>query len=92
MQIGIPELYQELRSLGDRLVEYINQQNVTSTTQTHHITELEKDLNEMKTRLEAESVRRSNTNFQIKMAFLTALVFPIVVGVVVSLLLMKGSP
>lgn len=90
MQIGIPELYQELRSLGERLVEYINRQDVTSTTQTHHIAELEKDLNEMKTRLEAESVRRSNTNFQIKMAFLTALVFPIVVGIVVSLLLTKG--
>lgn len=90
-KIGIPELYQEIRSLGDRLQEYINRQDVTSTTQSHRIAELEKDFSDLKSKQEAEAVRRTNTNFQIKMAFLTAFIFPIVVGVVVGLLIMKGS-
>lgn len=89
MQIGIPELYQEIRSLGDRLADFANRQDVTSSTHTHKISELEKDLAEIKAKQEAESVRRSNTNFQIKMAFLTALIFPILV-IVVGLLLTKN--
>lgn len=90
-QIGMTELYQEIRSLGDRLTEYINRQDVTSSTQNHRITELEKDFAELKSRHEAEEVRRSNTNFQIKMAFLTAFVFPIVVGVVIAAFALKGN-
>jgi hypothetical protein len=89
-KIGIPELYQEIRSLGDRLTEYVNRQDVTSSTQSHRIAELEKDFSDLNSRLETETLRRSNTNFQIKMAFLTALVFPIVVGVVVALMIAKG--
>jgi len=89
MQIGIPELYQEIRSLGDRLTDYVNRQDVTSSTNTHKIGELEKDLTELKAKYEAEAVRRSNTNFQIKMAFLTALIFPILV-IVVGLLITRG--
>lgn len=89
-KIGIPELYQEIRSLGERLTEYVNRQDVTSNTQTHRIAELEKDFSDMKTSYETEMIRRSNTNFQIKMAFLTALIFPILVGVVVALIMAKG--
>lgn len=89
-QIGMTELYQEIRSLGDRLTEYINRQDVTSNTQSHRIAELEKDFADLKSKLETETVRRSNTNFQIKMAFLTALVFPIIVGVVIAAFAMKG--
>lgn len=90
-QIGMTELYQELRSLGDSLSKYMNRQDVESSTFRHRIEELEKDLTEMKSKQEAESVRRSNTNFQIKMAFATSLLFPILVAVIVALMITKGS-
>ena len=89
-QIGMTELYQEIRSLGDRLTEYVNRQDVTSNTQSHRIQELEKDFADLKSKYETETVRRSNTNFQIKMAFLTALAFPILVVIVGGLLIAKG--
>lgn len=90
-QIGMAELYQELRSLGDKLSDYMNRQDVESNTLQHRVGEVEKDLAEMKSRQEAEAVRRSNTSFQIKMAIATALVFPILVAVVTALLIAKGS-
>lgn len=89
-QIGMTELYQELRSLGDKLSDYMNRQNVESNGLLHRVDELEKDLAEMKSKQEAEAVRRSNTSFQIKMAFATALLFPVLVAVIVGLLAMKG--
>ena len=89
-QIGMTELYQEIRALNDRFSEYINKTDVNSSTQSHRIAELEKDLADMKSKLESEAVRRSNTNFQIKMAFFTAFVFPILVGVVMGVLMLKG--
>lgn len=90
-QIGMTELYQELRSLGDKLSEYMNRQDVESNTLRHRVDELDKDLTELKSNLQAETVRRSNTNFQIKMAFATSLLFPILVAVIVALMITKGS-
>jgi hypothetical protein len=89
-QIGMTELYQELRSLGDKLSDYMGRQDVESNSLTHRVGELEKDLTEMKSKQEADAVRRSNVSFQIKMAFASSLIFPILVAVVVALL-MKGS-
>lgn len=90
-QIGMTELYQELRALGDNLSKYMNRQDVESSTLKHRVEELEKDLNEMKSTQQAETVRRSNTNFQIKMALATSLLFPILVAVIVALFITKGS-
>lgn len=89
-QIGMTELYQELRSLGDKLSDYMGRQDVESNTLTHRVTELEKDLTAMQSRHEADEVRRSNVSFQIKMAFATAFLFPVLV-VVVGLLISKGA-
>lgn len=90
-QIGMTELYQELRSLGDKLSEYMNRQDVESNTLGHRVAELEKDLTELKHAQEAEKVRRSTTSFQVKMAIVTSFVFPILVAVIVALLMTKGS-
>lgn len=89
-QIGMTELYQELRSLGDKLSEYMNRQDVESNTLGHRVAELEKDLTEMKAKHEAEAVRRSNVGFQIKLAFATSLIFPILLMVVGALFMAKG--
>lgn len=88
-QIGMTELYQELRSLGDKLSEYMNRQDVESNTLGHRVAELEKDLTELKHGQEAEKVQRSAASFQIKMAIATSLVFPILV-LIVGLLIAKG--
>lgn len=88
-QIGMTELYQELRSLGDKLSEYMNRQDVESSTLGHRVAELEKDLTEMKSKHETEEVRRANISFQIKLAVATSFVLPILV-MVVGLLIAKG--
>lgn len=89
-QIGMTELYQELRSLGDKLSDYMGRQDVESNSLIHRVSELEKDLAHMESRHEAEEVRRSNVSFQIKLAFVTSLVFPILVMVVGALWMTKG--
>lgn len=89
-QIGMTELYQELRSLGDKLSDYMGRQDVESNSLTHRVAELEKDLTEMKSRHEAEEVRRSNVGFQIKLTLATSLIFPILLMVVGALFITKG--
>lgn len=89
-QIGMTELYQELRSLGDKLSDYMGRQDVESNSLSHRVSELEKDHAEMRSRQEAEEVRRSNTSFQIKLAFATSFIFPILVMIVGALIMAKG--
>lgn len=89
-QIGMAELYQELRSLGDKLSDYMGRQDVESNSLVHRVSELEKDLAHMESRHEAEEVRRSNVSFQIKLAFATSLIFPIILMVVGALFMTKG--
>lgn len=89
-QIGMTELYQELRSLGDKLSDYMGRQDVESNSLSHRVAELEKDLAEVRSKHEAEEVRRSNTSLQIKLAIASSFIFPILVMVVGALLMTKG--
>lgn len=89
-QIGITELYNEIRALSERFTEYMSRHSVESTSMNHKVSELEKDLAEVKADLKAEHVRRSNTAWQMKLAVASSLIFPIIVGVVVALIVSKG--
>jgi hypothetical protein len=89
-QIGMTELYNEIRALSDRFTEYASRHGVESASMTHKISELEKDLTEVKADLKAEAVRRSNTAWQMKLAVASSLVFPIIVAIVTALLVTKG--
>lgn len=89
-QIGMTELYNEIRALSDRFTEYTSRHGVESTSINHKIGELEKDLAEVRADLKAEAVRRSNTAWQMKLAVASSLIFPIIVAVVTALLLSKG--
>ena len=88
--IGIPELYQEMRSLGDKLVDYINRQDIQSTSQNHQIDELRRDLDELKLKLEGEQIRRATATRQAWMATLSSFLFPILVIVVSAWITTKG--
>jgi hypothetical protein len=77
-KIGIPELYSEVRVIGDKLTEYINRQDVQSTSLAHRVQELEKDLLDLKAdRAAHEAEKRANSR-QVWMATLTAFIFPLV--------------
>lgn len=89
-QIGITELYNEIRSLSERFTEYMSRHGVETASTGHKIAELEKDLTEVKADLKAEAVRRSNTAWQMKLAVASSLVFPIIVAVVTALIMAKG--
>lgn len=90
-QIGMTELYNEIRALSDRFTEYTSRHSVESTSVNHKIGELEKDLAEVRADLKAEGIRRSNTAWQMKLAVASSLVFPIIVAVVTILFAAKGS-
>lgn len=87
--IGMTELYTEIRSLGDKLSEYINRHDVESATHTHEIAELRKDLTALEMKFESEQVRRASTSRQALWAILTSLVFPVIVASVVFYLTSK---
>jgi hypothetical protein len=89
-QIGMTELYNEIRTLSERFTEYIGRHGVESTSVNHRINELERDLAEVKADLKAEHVRRSNTAWQMKLAVASSLIFPIIVAIVTALLVSKG--
>lgn len=89
-QIGITELYNEIRALSERFTEYMSRHSVESTSMSHKVSELEKDLAEVKADLKAEHVRRSNTAWQMKLAVSSSLIFPIIVGIIVALITAKG--
>lgn len=90
-QIGMTELYNEIRALNERFTEYLARHGVESTSTNHKISELEKDLSEVRADLKAEAVRRSNTAWQMKLAVASSLIFPIIVAIVTALLISKGS-
>jgi len=90
-QIGMTELYNEIRQLSERFTEYASRHGVESTSMNHKISELEKDLAEVRADLKAEGVRRSNTAWQMKLAVASSLIFPIIVAIVTALLISKGS-
>ena len=85
-QIGMTELYNEIRGLGDKFTEHTSRQGVESAQTNHRVSELEKDLTEVKADMKAEAIRRSTQGWQLKMAFITALVFPILIAVLTTLI------
>jgi len=85
--IGMTELYTEIRSLGDKLGDYINRHDVESSTHAHQIADLRNDLTALEVKFEAERLSRVTASRQAFWAIMTALVFPVVVGVTVALLL-----
>lgn len=89
-QIGMTELYNEIRSLSERLTEYMSRQGVESAQFSLKIIELEKDLGELKSEVRSETVKRSTQSWQLKLAVVTSLIFPLLVAVVTTLYIMKG--
>jgi hypothetical protein len=87
--IGMTELYTEIRSLGDKLSEYINRHDVESATQGHEIMELRKDLTTLEGKFEYETQLRQTSSRQAVWAILTSLVFPVLVAVVVFMIVNK---
>jgi uncharacterized membrane protein len=86
-KIGIPELYSEVRTIGDKLTEYINRQDVQFTSQGHRLSELEKDVNELKAQYQADHAEKKALARQLWMSTLTALFFPVillVLGLVIA--------
>jgi len=81
--IGMTELYTEIRSLGDKMTDYINRHDVESATQGHDIAELRKDMTTLEGKFEYETQQRKSLSRQAIWAILTSLVFPILVAVAV---------
>lgn len=77
-KIGIPELYGEVRIIGDKLTEYINRQDVQSTSIIHRVAELEKDVADIRACQQSEKAQRAANTRQVWMATLTSLLFPLV--------------
>lgn len=88
--IGMTELYTELRGLNDKFSEYIHRHDVESSTMSHEVVELRKDLTTLEAKFENETQRRAVASKQAFWAILTSLVFPVVVAVVV--LVMTNKP
>jgi hypothetical protein len=89
-QIGMTELYTEIRGLSERLTEFMSRQGVESAQLSLKVIELEKDLGELKSDLRSETVKRSTQSWQLKLAVMTSLIFPLIVAVVTTLYIMKG--
>jgi hypothetical protein len=89
-QIGMTELYTEIRGLSERLTEFMSRQGVESAQLSLKVIELEKDLGELKSDLRSETVKRSTQSWQLKIAVITSLIFPLIVAVVTTLYIMKG--
>lgn len=87
--IGMTELYTEIRTLGDKLTDYINRHDVESSKHAHEIAELRKDLTALEVKFETETLRRATASKQAFWAILTSLVFPVLVAVVVAVMLAK---
>ena len=86
-KIGIPELYGEVRTIGDKLTEYINRQDVQFTSQGHRLSELEKDVSDLKAQHQAEHAEKKALSRQLWLSTLTALFFPVillVLGLVIA--------
>lgn len=90
-KIGFPELYGELRQLGDKLTEYIHRQDMEINSMNHRINELTKDFEAVQARLEAERTERIGLRRQFWFSLLSSLLLPIVVVVVGGFLMAKGG-
>jgi len=77
-KIGIPELYTEVRTIGDKLTEYINRQDVQSTSLSHRVAELEKDMTDIRANQQAEKAQRAANTRQVWMATFTSLLLPLI--------------
>lgn len=80
--IGIKDLYDELRGLNSTLGAYMARQDLEVQRLTHRVDELERDQAEAKS-AQTESARLRATDRRL---ILTALVLPLIVGVVVALI------
>ena len=90
-QIGMTELYTEIRGLSERLTEFMSRQSVEAAQFALKIGELEKDLAELKSELRTEAIKRSSQSWQLKLAVATSLLFPLIVAFVMYLLTLKGA-
>lgn len=90
-EIGMTELYNEIRSLSDRLTDYMSRHGVESAQFALKIGELEKDLAELKSEQRAEAIKRGSQTWQLKLAVATSLIFPLIVAFVTALLITKGA-
>jgi hypothetical protein len=68
----------------------MSRQGVESAQLSLKVIELEKDLGELKSDLRSETVKRSTQSWQLKIAVITSLIFPLIVAVVTTLYIMKG--
>ena len=89
--IGFPELYGEVRQLSDKLAEYMSRRDLAANSQEHRLAEAINDLEEVRTRMDAERLQRENLRRQYQMAMLTSFAFPILVMVVGGFLISKGG-
>ncbi|GGM39654.1 hypothetical protein GCM10012275_08130 [Longimycelium tulufanense] len=77
--IGIPEVYAEIRALNAQLTAYINRQDLAMNSVQHSLSEARRNIEELRTRLDAEQARRTTTNRQIALAILTSFALPLLV-------------
>ncbi|GGM64935.1 hypothetical protein GCM10012275_39300 [Longimycelium tulufanense] len=77
--IGIPEVYAEIRGLSTQLTAYINRQDLAMNSVQHNLREAQRDIEELRARLDAEQARRTTTNRQVALAILTSFALPILV-------------
>jgi hypothetical protein len=68
----------------------MSRQGVESAQLSLKVIELEKDLGELKSDLRSETVKRSTQSWQLKLAVMTSLIFPLIVAVVTTLYIMKS--
>lgn len=80
--IGIKDLFDELRGLNSTLTAYMARQDLAVQSLQHRVDELERDQAEAKAaRIESDRLRAQDRRL-----ILTALVLPLIVGVVVALI------
>lgn len=85
--IGMTELYNEIRSLGDKFSDYVNRHDVEASTHALLIADLRVDLAALEVKFEAERLSRVTASRQAFWAIMTALVFPVAVGIIVAVVL-----
>lgn len=84
--IGIRELYEEIRGLGDKLTAYMAHQDVRLNSIEHRLAENERSLEEVKEASKEEKRDRRTTNRQFVLALVSSFVLPLVVSVIVYFL------
>ncbi|WP_367137881.1 hypothetical protein [Saccharothrix sp. HUAS TT1] len=80
--IGIKDLYDELRGLTSTLTTYMARQDLEVQRLAHRVDELERDQADAK----SAQIETARLRAQDRRLILTALVLPLIVGVVVALI------